>query len=48
MYAALGFNDEVVPIDTATQTAQTPIPVGVHPALLAMAKDGTLFVVNSR
>lgn len=47
VYAALGFNDEVVPVDTATQTAQTPIPVGVHPALLAMAKDGTLFVVNS-
>ena len=47
VYAALGFNDEVVPIDIATQTAQTPIPVGVHPALLALAKDGTLFVVNS-
>ena len=47
VYAALGFNDEVVPVDTATQTAQTPIPVGAHPALLAMAKDGTLFVVNS-
>jgi YVTN family beta-propeller protein len=47
VYAALGFNDEVVPIDTATQTAQTPIPVGVHPALLAMARDGTLYVVNS-
>lgn len=47
VYAALGFNDEVVPIDTATQTAQTPVPVGVHPALLAMATDGTLFVVNS-
>ena len=47
VYAALGFNDEVVPIDTATQAVQTPIPVGVHPALLAMARDGTLFVVNS-
>lgn len=47
VYAALGYNDEVVPVDTATQTAETPIPVGVHPALLAMAKDGTLFVVNS-
>lgn len=47
VYAALGFNDEVVPVNTATQTARTPILVGVHPALLAMAKDGTLFVVNS-
>ena len=47
-YAALGFNDEVVPIDTATRDAQTPIPVGVHPALLAVTRDGsTLYVVNS-
>ena len=47
-YAALGFNDEVVSIDTATQAAQAVIAVGVHPALLAMTRDGrTLYVVNS-
>ncbi len=47
-YAALGFNDEVVPIDTATRATATPIAVGVHPALLAMTRDGrTLYVVNS-
>ena len=47
-YAALGFNDEVVPVDTATRDAQTPIPVGVNPALLTVTRDGsTLYVVNS-
>ena len=47
-YAALGFNDEVVPVSTASQAVQTPIPVGVHPALLTMTRDGsTLYVVNS-
>jgi YVTN family beta-propeller protein len=47
-YAALGFNDEIVPVDTATRAAQTPIPVGVNPAVLAMARDSsTLCVVNS-
>ena len=47
-YAALGVNEEVVPVDTATRAAQTPIPVGVHPALLAVTRNGsTLYVVNS-
>ena len=47
-YAALGFNDEVVSIDTATRAEQAVIAVGVHPALLAMTRDGrTLYVVNS-
>lgn len=47
-YTALGFNDEIVPVDTATRAAQTPIPAGVDPSVLAMTRDGsTLYVVNS-
>jgi YVTN family beta-propeller protein len=46
LYMAAGAT--VTPIDLATKTAGTPIPVGHHPVAVAITPDGkTAYVVNS-
>ena len=46
-YIANGSSNSVTPIDTATNTAGTAIPVGQNPAGVAVTPDGkTAYVTN--
>ena len=47
-YVTNGFSNTVTPIDTATGTAGTPIPVGDRPEGIAITPNGsTVYVTNT-